>query len=193
MGLAQVPSASRNLFSTASHPHGLGLCRRQLFGSAQVRQLGSSTTSLAWVQRVESTLNEHMGSANQADAADTEHFHVTKWFPPIHPTTTTLDTLTLSDFFYIWLRRALPPVFPGPLRHARRAEGRRIGGHSIPAWGKAAAETFFLRGMTAGDAPSRRASAPWLPGYHLLRLQAVREERGRRALPAPAGRPFWLQ
>ena len=34
-----------------------------------------------------------------------------KGFPQTHPTTTTLATPILSDFFYVWLRRSLQVNF----------------------------------------------------------------------------------
>ena len=41
----------------------------------------------------------------------------------------------LSDFFYVWLRRFLMSTFPGLVRDAGGAEGRRTGGHAVPPWG----------------------------------------------------------
>ena len=84
----------------------------------------------------------------------------------------------LSDFFYVWLRRSLRPVFPElfatlavpkaeelvatPYRHGEQEESRSVFSH----WNDGV------------DAPPCRTDAPRLPGYHLLRLQAVREEKG---------------
>ena len=95
----------------------------------------------------------------------------------------------LSDFFYVWLRRSLKPVFPRPLRHARRAEGRGAGRHALSPRQQREGGGVLPRRHDAGDAPPRRAGASGLPGHHLLRLQAVGERRARRAPPAPAGRP----
>jgi putative DNA methylase len=88
----------------------------------------------------------------------------------------------LSDFFYVWLRRSLRPVFPDLLARSPCPRPR--------SWSPRPTATAARRRLRrssgrhdAGDAqPARRAGAPGLPGHHLLRLQAERDQ-GRRWHP----------
>ena len=89
------------------------------------------------------------------------------------------------------LRLAAPLAearLPRPLRHARCAQGRGTGRHALSPRQQGEGGGVLPRRHDAGDAPPRRAGASGLPGHHLLRLQAVRERRATKALPAPAGR-----
>jgi putative DNA methylase len=67
---------------------------------------------------------------------------------PTRLTTTTCAYADLSDFFYVWLREALRPIYPSVVRNDGRTQSRRAGGRSYRHGGKDAAEAFFLDGMT---------------------------------------------
>ena len=99
----------------------------------------------------------------------------------------------LSDFFYVWLRRSLRPVFPKLVRDARRAEGRRAGGYSVPPRQQGSSRDLLPRRHDTGAAPSRGAGASGVPRHHLLRLQAIRNGRGIPEPRARAGRRSWMQ
>ena len=118
------------------------------------------------------------GLSGQADAQlqDLSADGVVSTDPPYYDNIGYAD---LSDFFYVWLRRSLRPVFPDLFATLAGAESRRIGCHSIPAWEQGKSRNIFSRWNDGGDALSRRTGASRLPGHHLLRLQAVREKRGR--------------
>ena len=111
-------------------------------------------------------------TAGQADAASQtiSYGKVVSTDPPYYDNIGYAD---LSDFFYVWLRRALRPVFPGTLRYARRVEGRRACRHALSSRWKGKGRGLLPRRNDAGDGPACRAGAPSLPRYHLLRVQAV--------------------
>ena len=81
----------------------------------------------------------------------------------------------LSDFFYVWLRRSLKPVFPDLFATLAVPKADELVATPYRHGSKGEAETFFLDGMT-GNAPTIGAGAPWIPGHHLLRVQAIREQ-----------------
>ena len=61
----------------------------------------------------------------------------------------------LSDFFYVWLRRSLRPVFPEIFATVAVPKVEELVATPDRHGGQEAAEAFFLRGM--GDAMSRLA------------------------------------
>jgi putative DNA methylase len=54
----------------------------------------------------------------------------------------------LSDFFYVWLRRSLKPIFPSLLATLAVPKAEELVATPYRHGGKAQAETFFLNGMT---------------------------------------------
>ena len=84
----------------------------------------------------------------------------------------------LSDFFYVWLRRSLKPLFPELFATLAVPKAEELVATPYRHGSKDAAEAFFLDGMTRAMRRLCRTDAPRLPGHHLLRLQAVREEGG---------------
>jgi putative DNA methylase len=54
----------------------------------------------------------------------------------------------LSDFFYVWLRRSLKPIFPGLYATVAVPKAEELVATPYRHGGKLEAETFFLDGMT---------------------------------------------
>src|SRR5437870_2993358 len=54
----------------------------------------------------------------------------------------------LSDFFYVWLRRSLRPIFPDLFATLAVPKAEELVATSYRHGGKEKAESFFLRGMT---------------------------------------------
>ncbi len=54
----------------------------------------------------------------------------------------------LSDFFYVWLRRSLKPIFPDLFATLAVPKEEELGAFGYRHGGKAGAERFFLDGMT---------------------------------------------
>lgn len=110
---------------------------------------GTLLSSVEWVAKVIDLLPAtEQSNALQADAARQEisRDRLVSTDPPYYDNVPYAD---LSDFFYVWLRRALRPIFPNlfatvavPKAEELVAFGYRHDG------GKTAAETFFLTGMT---------------------------------------------
>ncbi|MBK3798688.1 DUF1156 domain-containing protein [Azospirillum brasilense] len=88
------------------------------------------------------------GKATQSDAQTqtTSNARVISTDPPYYDNIGYAD---LSDFFYVWLRRTLRPVFPDLFSTLAVPKAEELVATPYRHGGKEAAETFFLTGMTA--------------------------------------------
>jgi putative DNA methylase len=87
------------------------------------------------------------GTANQADATsqETSRGKVVSTDPPYYDNIGYAD---LSDFFYVWLRRSLKPVFPDLFAMLAVPKTEELVAAPYRQGGKEKAEGFFLDGMT---------------------------------------------
>ncbi len=94
------------------------------------------------------TLPQHgAGSARQQDAMvkETSRWRVVSADPPYYDNIGYAD---LSDFFYVWLRPALSPVFPELFATLAVPKAQELIAAPYRHGGRANAEAFFLTGMT---------------------------------------------
>lgn len=112
------------------------------------RAAGDFETSLSGIQRTLATfVGEPPGDVRQSDAQDgvVEALHWISTDPPYYDNIGYAD---LSDFFYVWLRRALRPAMPRLFAAMTTPKGAELvatpGRHEC----RQSAETFFLGGMT---------------------------------------------
>ncbi|MDE0284811.1 MAG: DUF1156 domain-containing protein [Gammaproteobacteria bacterium] len=94
------------------------------------------------------------GSASQKDAT-TQSISVAKVVSTDPPYYDNIPYADLSDFFYVWLRRSLKPVFPCLFATLTVPKSEELVAFAYRHDGKAGAEAFFLNGMT--EAMSRVA------------------------------------
>ncbi len=112
-----------------------------------------------------------MGSARQCDARAGVHAsnELVSTDPPYYDNIGYAD---LSDFFYIWLRHSLKPVFPELFATLAVPKAEELVATPYRHGGKEAAETFFLEGMTRA---LRRLAAQALPGFPLTIYYAFKQ------------------
>ncbi len=140
-------------------------CPRQLFGRqaipmiwdfAEGNPLGSSSGSWevfvdgiakAHAKSFEGVKNEWQGSAVQADAAN-QKISANKVVSTDPPYYDNIGYADLSDFFYVWLRRSLKPIFPSLFATLAVPKAEELVATSYRHGGKDKAEIFFLDGMT---------------------------------------------
>jgi putative DNA methylase len=87
------------------------------------------------------------GKAQQADAA-TQSLSMNKVVSTDPPYYDNVPYADLSDFFYVWLRRSLKPVFPDLFATLAVPKTEELVATTYRHDGKAGAEAFFLKGMT---------------------------------------------
>ncbi len=86
----------------------------------------------------------------------------------------------LSDFFYVWLRRALKPVFPELFSTLAVPKGEELVASPYRHGSKADAETFFLNGMTLAMRQLAKLAHPVFPItiYYAFKQSERKGDRG---------------
>ena len=97
----------------------------------------------------------------------------------------------LSDFFYVWLRRSLRPVFPDLFATLAVPKAEELVATPYRHGNKKKAEAFFLAGMTEAMRRLAEQTHPASRSPSTTPSSSPRR-KGMRALPAPAGRPSWM-
>ena len=106
------------------------------------------------------------GSAVQRNAAPPANiqadlpFAVVSTDPPYYDNIGYAD---LSDFFYVWLRRGLRSIYPGLFSTIAAPKSEELVAAPFRHGGKAAAEKFFLEGMTRAISTLASSSHPAFP------------------------------
>jgi putative DNA methylase len=90
---------------------------------------------------------EVCGLAQQADAS-TQTISTNKVVSTDPPYYDNIGYADLSDFFYVWLRRSLKPIFPGLYATLAVPKAEELVATPYRHGGKTEAEVFFLDGMT---------------------------------------------
>lgn len=112
------------------------------------RAAGDFSVSLeGGVRFLEAAVSATGGWASQADAA-TQSFSRHKLVSTDPPYYDNIGYADLSDFFYVWLRRSLRPVFPELLATLAVPKAEELVATPYRHGSKEKAERFFLEGMT---------------------------------------------
>jgi putative DNA methylase len=88
-----------------------------------------------------------IGTASQSDAAS-QSISLNKVVSTDPPYFDNVPYADLSDFFYVWLRRSLKPVYPELFATLAVPKTEELVAFAYRHNGKSGAETFFLDGMT---------------------------------------------
>lgn len=110
---------------------------------------GNWIGGIEWVSDVFKTLSPHTtsGAAMQADAA-TQNLSKNRVVSTDPPYYDNIGYADLSDFFYVWLRKVLRPIFGGLFPTIAVPKAEELVATPDRHGGKEKAESFFLRGMT---------------------------------------------
>ena len=79
----------------------------------------------------------------------------------------------LSDFFYVWLRRTVRPIYRDLFATLAVPKAEELVASPYRHGNNGRSGSFLPRRNDGSDASSCRSNAPRLPRLHLLRLQAV--------------------
>jgi putative DNA methylase len=102
------------------------------------------------------------GSVAQRDA-QTQTFSQSRVISTDPPYYDNIPYADLSDFFYVWLRRSLKPVFPELFATVAVPKAEELVATSYRHGGKENAEAFFLKGMTLAMEQISDQSHPAFP------------------------------
>ena len=119
------------------------------------------------------------GSGSQTDAAQQtlSANRIVSTDPPYYDNIGYAD---LSDFFYVWLRRSLKPVFPELFATLAVPKAEELVATSYRHGGKDAAEAFFLNGMTQALHRLAEQAHPGFPVtiFYAFKQSEVRDDAG---------------
>ena len=133
---------------------------------------GGYDSTLGWITpAIRFPLGAVAGTTNVTDAATQEKSQdrVVSTDPPYYDNVGYAD---LSDFFYVWLRRSLKPVFPELFATLAVPKTEELVATPYRHDSKEAAEAFFLDGMTQA---MRRLSEQAHPGFPVTIYYAFKQ------------------
>jgi putative DNA methylase len=134
----------RNLFGRQAIPMMWDFAENNVFGLAA----GDYSVSLGnMIKALEKVPAKADGYASQADA-QTQRISSAKLISTDPPYYDNIGYADLSDFFYVWLRRALKEVHPGIFSTLSVPKAEELVATPYRHGGKEQAEGFFMDGMT---------------------------------------------
>uniref|UniRef100_UPI002492C405 DUF1156 domain-containing protein n=1 Tax=Caldimonas thermodepolymerans TaxID=215580 RepID=UPI002492C405 len=175
-GGATWGTKTRNTFARQAIPMSWDFAEINCFSG----QSGSWDNSLDYtVKGVVCAKDALPGKASQADATTqklSEH-KVVSTDPPYYDNIGYAD---LSDFFYVWLRRSLRPIYPGLFATLAVPKAEELVATPYRHGGKEQAEKFFLDGMTEALRNLSRQAHPAFPVtiYYAFKQSETKGEAG---------------
>ncbi len=120
-----------------------------------------------------------VGSAQQADAAS-QVISANKVVSTDPPYYDNIGYADLSDFFYVWLRRSLRPIFPNLYATLAVPKSEELVATAYRHGGREEAESFFLNGMTKAIHSLAEQSHPAFPVtiYYAFKQSETKGEAG---------------
>ena len=149
----------RNTFGRQAIPMTWDYAEANVFSSST----GNFTSLLRWVESfLQSAPVTTPSRSRQQDAASGRMgtFPLVSTDPPYYDNIGYAD---LSDFFYVWLRRSLKPVFPDLFATLAVPKAEELVATPYRHGSKEAAEAFFLEGMTKALHRLAEQSHPGFP------------------------------
>ena len=165
--------ASRNTFARQALPMTWDFTELNPFSSSCGHWMGNS------VEWVEKSL-QHLPVASvpsfsmQADAA-TQDISTTKVVSTDPPYYDNIGYADLSDFFYVWLRKSLKPIFPDLFATLAVPKAEELIATPYRHGSKQKAESFFLDGMTQA---MHRLAAQAHPTFPVTIYYAFKQSEG---------------
>ena len=166
----------RGTFARQALPMNWDFAEAPPFGSTS----GNWLSGIDWIAKAIETLPSNVaGWAEQADASSqrTSQDKVVSADPPYYDNIGYAD---LSDFFYVWLRRTLKPVFPDLFATLAVPKTEELVAAPHRHETRSAAETFFLNGMTQALERLAEQANPTFPVtvYYAFKQSETRVETG---------------
>ena len=144
---------------------------------------GSFLGSVDWTAEsiegiaVERTFGNSFATQADAQSQGISNSKVVSTDPPYYDNIGYAD---LSDFFYVWLRKSLKPIFPGLYATLAVPKTEELGATPYRHGGKEQAEAFFLDGMTRAMHSLAEQAHPAFPVtiYYAFKQAETKGEAG---------------
>lgn len=141
---------------------------------------GNASSGIDWAYKALQLMpaSTH-GSAKQADA-QTQTFSSARVISTDPPYYDNIGYADLSDFFYVWLRRSLRPIFPNLYATLAVPKVEELVATPYRHGGKEQAEVFFLDGMTQAMHSLAEQVHPAFPVtiYYAFKQSDTKDETG---------------
>jgi putative DNA methylase len=124
---------------------------------------GNWMAMVDWTWKVLETVPARAGGAAAQDDAQSQSVSANKVVSTDPPYYDNIGYADLSDFFYVWLRRTLKPIFPGLYATLAVPKAEELVATPYRHGSKEAAERFFLEGMTRALENLARQAHPAFP------------------------------
>lgn len=166
----------RGTFARQSLPMTWDYAEAPPFGNTSGNWLGG----IEWIYKALTLLPaKGTGHAQQADA-QTQNVSTRKLISTDPPYYDNIAYADLSDFFYVWLRRSLKPIYPGLFATLAVPKAEELVATSYRHGGKEKAEDFFLEGMTEALRELAQQAHPAAPVtiYYAFKQSETKAEGG---------------
>jgi putative DNA methylase len=125
---------------------------------------GNYADAMGWICKVmDYALSATAPGTAQQDDAQTQFNSANKLISTDPPYYDNIGYADLSDFFYVWLRRSLRPIFPSLYATLAVPKAEELVATPYRHGSKQKAETFFLDGMTAAMRNLAQQAHPAFP------------------------------
>ena len=141
---------------------------------------GNFFGALAWVEKsFEALPANSWGQVNQSDA-QSQTISKAKIISTDPPYYDNIGYADLSDFFYVWLRKSLKPIFPSLYATLAVPKAEELVATPYRHGGKEQAEAFFLDGMTRAIHNLAEQAHPAFPVtiYYAFKQAETQSEEG---------------
>ena len=149
----------RHLFTRQAIPMLWDFAENNVFGNAA----GAYLVSLENMTKALDKMPAHGHGAVSQDTAQVQSTGVDKLISTDPPYYDNIGYADLSDFFYVWLRRSLKPVFPELFATLAVPKAEELVATPYRHGSRNAAEAFFLAGMTRAVSRLAEQSHPGFP------------------------------
>jgi putative DNA methylase len=139
--------STRNTFARQSIPMTWDYAELNTLLDGTGSFLGAVEWTAESIQGVAAGFGSSFGASNQFDATS-QSVSISKLVSTDPPYYDNIGYADLSDFFYVWLRRSLKPVFPNLFATLAVPKAEELVATPYRHGSKEKAETFFLDGMT---------------------------------------------
>ncbi len=131
-----------------------------------------TATCIEWIERVLANFSPAGGGAAGMSDAQTQSVSADKVVSTDPPYYDNIGYADLSDFFYVWLRRSLRPIFPDLFATLAVPKAEELVATPYRHGSKEKAEAFFLDGMTQA---MRRLAVQAHPAYPVTIYYAFKQ------------------
>ncbi|MCB5364294.1 DUF1156 domain-containing protein [Pusillimonas sp. CC-YST705] len=141
---------------------------------------GNVSSGIEWAYKALQLMPSKAGGAGVQSDAQTQTISADKLISTDPPYYDNIGYADLSDFFYVWLRRSLRPIFPGLYATLAVPKAEELVATPYRHGGKEKAETFFMDGMTAAMSNLAQQAHPAFPVtiYYAFKQSDTKEGAG---------------